>query len=73
MRRAACRSLQFVVRLLPDLHAYSIAFILHAYDAICSLVSTNETTYEETNSYGRDSHSTTVLRAQQSTYIVYTF
>ena len=73
VRRASCRSVQPVVRLLPYLYAYSISFLLHAYDAIRSFISTNETTYEETNSYGRDSHSTTVLRAQQSTYIVYTF
>ena len=73
MRRAARRSVQLELRLLPHLHAYRIAFILHAYDAICSLVSTYETTYEETNSYGRHSNSTTVLRAQQSTDILYTF
>ena len=73
MRRASCGSVQPVVRLLPDLHAYSIAVILHAYDAIRSIVYTYETTYEETNSYGRDSNSTAVLRAQQSTYILRTF
>ena len=69
MRRASCGGVQFVVRLLPDLHAYSIAFILHAYDAIRSLVSTYETTDEETYSYGRDSHSTAVLRALPRAYI----
>ena len=61
------------MRLLPYLYAYRIAFILHAYDAIRSLVSTYETTDEETYSYGRDSNSTAVLRAQQSTYILRTF
>ena len=73
MRRAACGSVQLELRLLPYLYAYRIAFILHAYDAIRSLVSTYETTYEETYSYGRDSNSTAVLRAQQSTFLIPTF
>ena len=73
MRRAACGSVQLELRLLPYLYAHSISFLLHAYDAIRSLVSTYETTYEETNGHGRDSHKCTVLRAQQSTDIVYTF
>ena len=73
MRGASCGSVQPVVRLLPDLHAYSIAVILHAYDAIRSIVYTYETTYEETNGHGRDSHKCTVLRAQQSTFLIPTF
>ena len=73
MRRASCRRVQSLVRLLPYLYAYRIAFILHSDDAIRSLVSTYETTYEETYSYGRDSNSTAVLRAQQSTDILCTF
>ena len=73
MRGASCGSVQPVVRLLPDLHAYSIAVILHAYDAIRSIVHTYETTYEETNCYGRHSNSTAVLRAQQSTFLIPTF
>ena len=73
MRRAACGSVQSVVRLLPYLYAYRISIILHAYDAIRSIVHTYETTYEETNSYGRHSNSTAVLRAQQSTFLIPTF
>ena len=65
--------MQLELRLLPYLYAHSISNIIHAYDAIRSLVSTYETTDEETYSYGRDSNSTAVLRAQQSTDIVYTF
>ena len=61
------------MRLLPDLYAYRISIIIHAYDAIRSFIHTYETTYEETYSYGRVSHKCTVLRAQQSTDIVYTF
>ena len=73
MRRAACGSVQSVVRLLPYVYAYRIAFILHSDDAIRSILHTNKTTNEETNSYGRDSHSTAVLRAQQSTFLIPTF
>ena len=73
MRRASRRSVQLELRLLPYLYAYSIAIILHADDAIRSLVSTYETTHEKTNSYGRDSHKCTVLRAQQSTFLIPTF
>ena len=73
MRRAACGSVQSVVRLLPYVYAYRIAFILHSDDAIRSILHTNKTTYEETNSYGRDSNSTAVLRAQQSTFLIPTF
>ena len=61
------------MRLLSHLHAYSIAIIIHAYDAIRAVNQTDATTDATTNSYGRDSHKCTVLRAQQSTDIVYTF
>ena len=69
MRRAACRSLQFVVRLLPDLHAYSISIITHSYDAIRTIIQPDKTTNEETDGHGRDSHSTAVLRTLSGTYI----
>ena len=61
------------MRLLPHLHAYRVSIILHAYDAIRSLVSTYETTNEKTDGHGRDSHKCTVLRAQQSTFLIPTF
>ena len=73
MRRAACGSVQPVVRLLPYLYAYRISIITHSYDAIRTIIQPNKTTYEETNSYGRDTNSTAVLRAQQSTDISQTF
>ena len=73
MRRAACGSLQLELRLLPDLHAYSISIITHSYDAIRSFIYTYETTNKKTDGHGRDSHKCTVLRAQQSTDILYTF
>ena len=58
------------MRLLPYLYAYSVSYFVRTYDAICSFVSTYETTYKTTNSYGRDANSTAVLRAQQSTDIL---
>ena len=65
--------MQLELRLLPDLYAYGISIIPHAYDAIRSLVSTDETTDKTTDGHGRDALSTAVLRAQQSTYISQTF
>ena len=73
MRRAACGGVQSLVRLLPDLHAYRISIIPRSYDAIRTIIQPNKTTNEETDGHGRDSHSTAVLRAQQSTYISQTF
>ena len=64
--------MQLELRLLPDLHAYSISIITHSYDAIRTIIQPNKTTYEETDGHGRDAHSPTVLRAQQSTFISYT-
>ena len=61
------------MRLLPYLYAYSVSYFVRTYDAICSFVSTYETTYKTTNSYGRDANSTAVLRAQQSTFLIPTF
>ena len=72
MRRAACGSLQLELRLLPYVYAHRISIIPRSYDAIRSIVSTYETTDAPTNGHGRDSHSTAVLRAQQSTFISYT-
>ena len=65
--------MQLELRLLPDLHAYSISIITHSYDAIRTIIQPNKTTYEETDGHGRDAHSTAVLRAQQSTYFSQTF
>ena len=61
------------MRLLPYLYAYSVSYFVRTYYTIRSFIYTYETTYEETYSYGRVSHKCTVLRAQQSTDIVYTF
>ena len=61
------------MRLLSHLHAYSIAIIIHAYDAIRAVNQTDTTTNATTNSYGVDANSTAVLRAQQSTDILSTF
>ena len=61
------------MRLLSHLHAYSIAIIIHAYDAIRAVNQTDATTNATTNSYGVDANSTAVLRAQQSTDISQTF
>ena len=61
------------MRLLSHLHAYSIAIIIHAYDAIRAVNQTDATTNATTNSYGVDANSTAVLRAQQSTDILSTF
>ena len=61
------------MRLLSHLHAYSIAIIIHAYDAIRAVNQTDATTNATTNSYGVDANSTAVLRAQQSTDILFTF
>ena len=61
------------MRLLSHLHAYSIAIIIHAYDAIRAVNQTDTTTNATTNSYGVDANSTAVLRAQQSTYFSQTF
>ena len=57
------------MRLLPYLYAYRISIILHAYDAIRSIIQPNKTTDAPTDGHGRHAHSTAVLRAQQSTYI----
>ena len=72
MRRAACGSVQFELRLLPYLYAYRISNIIHSDDAIRTIIQPNKTTNEETDGHGRDSHSTAVLRAQQITFISYT-
>ena len=61
------------MRLLSHLHAYSIAIIIHAYDAIRAVDQTDTTTNATTNSYGVDANSTAVLRAQQSTFLIPTF
>ena len=61
------------MRLLSHLHAYSIAIIIHAYDAIRAVNQTDATTNATTNSYGVDANSTAVLRAQQSTDILSPF
>ena len=61
------------MRLLSHLHAYSIAIIIHAYDAIRAVNQTDATTNATTNSYGVDANSTAVLRAQQSTFLTPTF
>ena len=57
------------MRLLSHLHAYSIAIIIHAYDAIRAVNQTDATTNATTNSYGVDANSTAVLRALSGTYI----
>ena len=72
MRRGARGSVQLELRLLPHLHAYRISYFARTYDAIRTVIQPNKTTYEETDGHGRDSHSTAVLRAQQSTFISYT-
>ena len=61
------------MRLLSHLHAYSIAIIIHAYDAIRAVNQTYATTNATTNSHGVDANSTAVLRAQQSTFLIPTF
>ena len=72
MRRAACGSVQLELRLLPHLYAYRISILTYADDAIRTIIQPNKTTNEETDGHGRDSHSTAVLRAQQSTFVSYT-
>ena len=61
------------MRLLPYLHAHSVSYFARTYDAIRTIIQPNKTTDAPTDGHGRDSHSTAVLRAQQSTYISQTF
>ena len=72
MRRGARGSVQLELRLLPYLYAYRISIIPRSYDAIRTIIQPNKTTDAPTDGHGRDSHSTAVLRAQQSTFISYT-
>ena len=72
MRRGSCWRVQSLVRLLSHLYAYGISIIPRSYDAIRTIIQPNKTTDAPTDGHGRVSYKSTILRAQQSTFISHT-